>query len=383
MSRIAELIEEFCPAGVEYRRIEELLRVCATPRGIKRSAYALGSTIPIVDQGQSLISGYTDDHTLAVAQGTYIVFGDHTRAVKWVDFPFAVGADGTKVLLASEVLVPKFAYYAMSNLNMPDRGYNRHWTIVREMRIPIPPLPVQEEIVRILDTFSALEAELEAELEARKQQYEHYRDTLFTQYPRAEWRPLSSAGSFERGSALQKKHLTDSGVPCFHYGQVYTHYGVSATTTKSYVTPDFAAGKRLVNPGDVFIATTSENEEDLGKSVAWLGENPAVASSDAYIFRPNADARYVSYFLASSHFQEQKRRHITGTKVKRLSGEAIGKIEIPMPSRAEQVHIADTLDNFDLLVNDLSIGLPAELAARRKQYEYYRDRLLTFEELSA
>ncbi|MGO2081763.1 restriction endonuclease subunit S, partial [Glutamicibacter arilaitensis] len=227
-----------------------------------------------------------------------------------------------------------------------------------------------------------LEAELEAELEARNQQYAHYRDDAFEGVAkRNDWKPLSSVGQFERGSALQKKDLVDSGIPCFHYGQVYTFYGVSAEETKSFVTNDFAQGKRVLNPGDVFVATTSENEEDLGKAVAWIGKEPAVASSDAYIFRSELDARFVSYFFASSHFHSQKKRFITGTKVKRLSGDAMGKIEIPVPDLKDQIRIADLLDKFDAIVNDLSRGLPAELNARRKQYEYYRDQLLSFKEL--
>ncbi|MCB8045004.1 restriction endonuclease subunit S [Microbacterium oxydans] len=135
--------------------------------------------------------------------------------------------------------------------------------------------------------------------------------------------------------------------------------------------------------GDVFVAATSENEEDLGKAVAWLGDKPAVASNDAYIYRHSMDARYISYFFASKQFHSQKKRYITGTKVKRLSSEALEKMQVPMLTRAEQEVIAEQLDRFDALVNDLSIGLPAELAARRKQYEYYRDTLLVFEEMTS
>lgn len=112
------------------------------------------------------------------------MFGDHTRAVKWVDFEFAVGADGTKVLVASDQTLMRFAYHAMQNLDIPSRGYNRHWTVVREMHIPLPPLDEQRRIVAILDRFDALVNDLSvglpAELAARRTQYEHYRDRLLT-----------------------------------------------------------------------------------------------------------------------------------------------------------------------------------------------------------
>ncbi|MGP9604979.1 restriction endonuclease subunit S [Brachybacterium sp. AOP42-E1-35] len=180
MSRIDDLIAAVAPQGVPYRRVGDVFETVATPRGIKRSDYSLGKVIPIVDQGQSLIAGYTDDDSLKIVEGPYVVFGDHTRAVKWIDFVFAVGADGTKVLEAKSGVLPKYAYYAMANLDILDRGYNRHWTVVRDLRIALPPLEVQQEIVRVLDQFTRLEAELKAELEARRKQYEYYRERLLT-----------------------------------------------------------------------------------------------------------------------------------------------------------------------------------------------------------
>lgn len=193
---------------------------------------------------------------------------------------------------------------------------------------------------------------------------------------------LASLRTFERGSSLQKKDLRAAGTPCFHYGEVYTHYGVSAVETRSFVDPAFAVRKRVLHTGDLFVAATSENDDDLGKAVAWMGEADVVASNDAYIFRPNADASHVSHFFASTHFDRQKRPFITGTKVKRLPSSNLGKIRIPIPSLGQQRGIVEQLDAFDALVNDLSIGLPSELNARRKQYEYYRDKLLTFKELA-
>src|SRR5699024_4909768 len=113
------------------------------------------------------------------------------------------------------------------------------YTALSKITLPLPPLDLQHAIVEILGTFSALETELEAELEARKQQYNYYRDAFFANSPEPLWKPLSSLGIFERGSSFQKKHLQDEGIPCFHYGQVYTHYGVSTESTLSYLSPEF------------------------------------------------------------------------------------------------------------------------------------------------
>lgn len=383
MNGINRLIAERCRDGVihgELSKFAELVRGTS----ITKKQITEG-TVPVVAGGRTV--AYThgesnrDGETIVIAgSGAYAGFAS------WWEGPIFV-SDAFSIKPIEEFLLPKFCFHWLlskqDELHRLKRGGGVPHVYAKDvgkLRVPLPPLEVQREIVRVLDQFTALEAELEAELEARRHQYGHYRDALFADINHERWVPLSQIGRFQRGSSLQKKDLTDAGVPAFHYGQVYTHYGVSTATTKSFVSREFSLNKRCLNPGDVFIATTSENEEDLGKAVAWLGNEPAVASSDAYIYRSDTDARFISHFFASEHFQVQKKKFVTGTKVKRLSGDAIGKIRIPFPSYSEQAIIADSLDKFEALVNDLSVGLPAELAARRKQYEYYRDKLLTFEE---
>ncbi|WP_298337230.1 restriction endonuclease subunit S [Ferrimicrobium sp.] len=194
---------------------------------------------------------------------------------------------------------------------------------------------------------------------------------------------MGELGEFIRGNGIQKDNLREMGVGAIHYGQIHTHYGTAATETISFVDEELARRSRRANPGDLVIATTSEDDEAVGKAVAWIGDDKIAVSGDAFIFRHALAPKYVSYFFQTNEFQLHKKRHITGTKVRRISGESLAKIAIPVPSRQEQDRIVDILDKFDSLVNDLSVGLPAELNARRKQYEYYRDRLLTFEEAPA
>ena len=183
---------------------------------------------------------------------------------------------------------------------------------------------------------------------------------------------------FTRGSGIQKKDFVEDGKPCIHYGQVYTYYGLSATKTKSLISEELYAGRKKAEPGDLVIATTSENEEDVCKCVAWLGDEPCAVSGDAYIFSHNQNPKYVAYLFCSDQFQEQKKRYITGTKVLRVSGENMAKIELPFPPLSVQQQVVDILDRFDALTTSLADGLPAEIEARRQQYEYYRDRLLDF-----
>ena len=274
-----------------------------------------------------------------------------------------------------------------------------------EFPIPCPDNPkksleIQGEIVRILDAFTSLTAELTAELTMRKKQYNHYRNQLLT-FEEGEvnfleklldgaevaWLPLGdeTVGEFVRGSNLQKKDFTKTGVGCIHYGQLYTHYGTFADETKSFVSEAFAKKARMAQKGNLVIATTSENDEDVCKAVAWLGNEDIAVSSDACIYKHGLNAKYVSYFFQTEQFQSQKRSYITGAKVRRVNASNLAKIKIPIPcpdnpkkSLEIQGEIVRILDKFDALTNSITEGLPREIDLRQKQYEHYRDWLLNF-----
>ena len=245
---------------------------------------------------------------------------------------------------------------------------------------PKKSLKIQTEIVRILDAFTAHTAELTAELTARKKQYHYYRDKLLSfNDGEVEWKALGEVGEFIRGGGLQKKDFTETGVGCIHYGQIYTYYGLFTAKTKSYVSNEFAKKARKAKSGDLVIATTSENDEDVCKAVAWLGRNEIAVSSDACIYRHTLNSKYVSYFFQTEKFQKQKRQYITGTKVRRVNADDLAKMAIPVPSPKEQARIVAILDKFDALTHSITEGLPREIELRKKQYEYYRDMLLRFD----
>lgn len=186
-----------------------------------------------------------------------------------------------------------------------------------------------------------------------------------------ELKPLGELGKFMRGGGPQKKHLLSSGKPCIHYGQIYTRYGLFTGETLSFVSQEVFRSSRRACPGDVIIADTSENDEDLAKSVAWVGSEEVAVSNHTLIYSSSLNPKYVSYFLSSHSFQKQKRRHITGVKVRSISENGMSKIEIPVPPLEVQDEIVRILDSF----TQLEAELEAELEARRKQYEYYRDSL--------
>lgn len=399
---IDRLVAELCPEGVEYKPLGSFARL-VRGSGMPKTDFS-ESGVGAIHYGQiytkfgtataEVIAHVPEEKAkkLAVVNpGDVIVANtsenleDVCKAVAWVgDSDIVTGGHAT-VIKAPEQNAKFISYYMATGQFNKDKRRHAFGTKVidvapknlAKIEFPVPPLEIQEAIVEILDKFTNLEAELEAELEARTLQYEYYRDSLFEALdcPRV---PLGSLGTFVRGNGLQKKDLQESGNPVIHYGQVFTRYGLHEDKTLSYANDEVYDKLRKAEKGNLVIATTSENDEDVCKALAWLGETPAGISGDAYIYRHEMNPKYVSYFFTTHDFQRQKLRHITGTKVRRVSGKNLETIEIPLPSLEEQQRIVDILDRFDALTSSLSEGLPAELAARRSQYEYYRDQLLTF-----
>lgn len=253
--------------------------------------------------------------------------------------------------------------------------------------VPIPPIKVQTEIVRVLGTFTSITAELTAELNMRKKQYSYYRDKLLSfEDGRAEWLTLGEIGEFIRGKRFTKKdYVNKGGINVIHYGEIYTHYGTSSTITISQVKSNLAESLRYAETNDVIVASVGETIEDVGKAVAWLGKGKVAIHDDSYAIRHSLNPKYLSYCLQTEDFISEKAKHISRGKVKRLLIDGISKVRIPIPypndyekSLAEQMRIVTILDKFDALTNSITEGLPREIELRQKQYEYYRDLLLSF-----
>lgn len=352
---------------------------------------------------KSFVSPKTADKLKKVNKGDVVVTNtsenleDVGKAVAYLGERQAVTGGHATIFKPGKCILGKyFAYFTQTDVfSSEKRKYAKGTKVIdvsatdmAKIRIPIPcpdnpkkSLGIQAEIVRILDAFTAHTAELTAELTARKKQYSYYRDQLLSfENSEVDRLPLghSEVGEFIRGGGLQKSDFTDSGVGCIHYGQIYTHYGTYADKTKTYVSEDFFKKARKAKTGDLVIATTSENDEDLCKAVAWLGKEEVAVSSDACIYRHKLNPKFVAYFFQSEHFQKQKKRHITGTKVRRVNADDLAKLLIPIPSLEEQNRIVAILDKFDVLTSSITEGLPREIVLRQKQYEYYRDQLLSF-----
>ena len=355
---------------------------------------------PVLTAGKTFILGYTDE-----AEGIYqasknpvIIFDDFTTANKWVDFDFKVKSSAMKMITSNDEtrFSLKYVYHWLNTLpsQLIDGDHKRQWISAFSGKlVPIPcpenprkSLEIQTEIVRILDTFTALTAELTAELSTRKKQYQYYRDKLLSfEGGEAEWVPLSELGEFIRGKRFTKADYADEGISVIHYGEIYTQYGVYASHTLSRVRSEMAGSLRYAHPGDVVIAGVGETVEDVGKAVAWLGEEQVAIHDDSYAFRHTMNPKYISYVMQTNAFIDEKKKYVSLGKMKRLLFQGIGKVKIPVPcpddaqkSMAEQARIVAILDKFDTLTHSIAEGLPREIQLRQQQYEYYRDRLLSF-----
>ena len=398
MSFIRDLIRDLCPDGVEFLPLGD---VCKIFSGFAFDSSAFNTNrvgLPLIrirdvntGYSETFYSGEYDDRFL-VADGDILVGMDGDfRATRWQHGKALLNQRVCRLERFSPVIIKDYVYYQvqgiLDRIHQSIQGSTVKHLSSRDFakaKIPVPPLPVQQEIVRILDEFSQLEAELEAELETRRQQYGYYRDELLAFDGRNDVRrvPIGQLGTIFRGKRFTKKDYVDEGgVGVIHYGEIYTVFGTSANEARSRVREELRASLRYAVKGDVVLTDVGETVEDVGKAVAWLGDEDVAIHDHCYVIRSDVDAVFFSYVMQTVGFVRAKEKYIARTKVKTLLLEGLKRIQIPLPPIEEQRRIAEQLRLFDDLVNDLNIGLPAELAARRKQYEYYRDKLLTFKEL--
>lgn len=386
MNVIEKLINKFCPDGVEYKELGEIAEI-GTGSSNRIDADEKGE-YPFFVRSKEIyaIEKYEFDEEAIIIPGE----GGIGEIFHYINGKYGLHQRAYRIHFISNKIFVKYAYYYMM-VNFKkfifQKAVNATVSSIRKPMIekfsmPIPPLEIQEEIVKILDNFTQLEAELEAELEARKLQYEYYRNKLLSfECINVEWKTLGEVCEIVRGNGLQKSDFVESGVGCIHYGQVYTYYGTFTTKTKSFVTKKLASKLQKVVYGNLIITNTSENIEDVCKAVAWLGKDEIVTGGHATILKHNQNPKYLAYYTQSIKFFSEKRKYAKGTKVIEVTAKDLAKISIPLPSLEEQERIVKILDKFDALVNDISVGLPAEIEARRKQYEYYRGKLLSFKEI--
>ena len=412
---INELITTYCPNGVKYVTLGEIATEIYRGSGIKKDQIT-DAGISCVRYGEIYTSygiwfdkcvSHTDESI--VESKKYFEYGDLLFAITGENIEDIakctayVGNErclaGGDILILKHKQNPKYLSYALSTTssnNQKKKGKVKskvvHASIesIKNICIPLPPLEVQDHIVLMLDSFTAITAELTAELILRKKQYEFYRDKLLsfdrlTPDERAGviLMPISEFCSISRGKGLKKKDFTSEGIGCIHYGQIYTTYNTFTTETISFVSKECAASSKTVHPGDLIVAITSENEEDVCKAISWEGTTDIVTGGHTAILSHKQNPRFISYLFQTANFFKQKKKLVHGTKVIEISPSDLGKIIVPIPPIETQDRIVHILDKMESLCFNLSNGIPAEIEARKIQYKYYRDKLLSFDKVSS
>lgn len=391
MSRLEELIEKYCPNGVEYKTIVECTLKTTNIKWKQETRSLQYIDLTSVDRDTHRITETTvvnkenaPSRAQQIVQTGDIIFGGTRPMLKRYclipeEYDGQVCSTGFCVLRPdNNIILTNWLYHHISSsafyshVEMYQKGASYPAISDAEVKmfsIPVPPLPVQEEIVRILDNFT----QLTAELQARKKQYEYYRDLLLTfsdsssqsvnveradRQHAVEWFELKKVANLFRGEYITKKDTTPGSIPVVLGGQEpayyiddYNHVGKIVTVARSGASAGF---------------------------VSYWDEPIFVTDGFGFEAKEIIDIRFLFYIL--KNMQPQLNGMKRGAGVPHISGEALLNILIPVPSLAEQARIVSILDRFDALCNDITAGLPAEIEARQKQYEYYRDKLLTFQE---
>ena len=368
MSKLEELIKELCPNGVEFKALEDVIDYEQPSKYIvKNTDYSDRFPTPVLTAGQTFILGYTNEEDgiyEANKEKPVIIFDDFTTANKWVDFRFKIKSSAMKILTSKDnnKYDIRYLYHVIQTIRYVPVDHSRQWIgTYSKFTIPVPHPDVQCEIVRILDNFT----ELTAELTARKKQYEYYRDQLLT---------------------------FDESVPSVKLGNicdVITGGEVPGECVKGNIPSDDYTYPIWGNGKNIYGYTKSYKVGVDAVCISSIGANTGMVYFHKANFTPivrlkvlipknnTINTRYLFHAVSTIKFEAKK------SSVPNMSAGDIKKLSISLPSSKEQERIVSILDRFDALCNDISVGLPAEIEARKKQYEYYRDKLLTFKNIDS
>ncbi|RVZ26805.1 restriction endonuclease subunit S [Helicobacter pylori] len=398
MHKIERLLQTLAPKGVEFRKLGEVLeydqpnQYCVTSKEFDKSY-----PTPVLTAGKTFILGYTnekDNIYQASKSSPVIIFDDFTTATQWVDFPFKVKSSAMKILLPKNPIINiRFIFFYMQTIPYNIGGeHARHWiSRYSQLEVPIPPLEIQQEIVKILDAFTELNTELNTELKARKKQYEYYQNMLldFNGINQNHKDAKMSAKPYPKRLKTLLQTLAPKGVEFRKLGEVCEIIRGKRVTKKEILDK----GKYPVVSGGIgFMGYLNEyNREENTITIAQYGtagfvnwQNQKFWANDVcFSLIPNETLinRYLYYVLTNMQnylYSISNRSAIPYS----ISSNNIMQITIPIPPLEIQQEIVKILDQFSALTTDLLAGIPAEIKARKKQYEYYREKLLTFKPLT-
>lgn len=383
MNRIDELIREYCPDGVEIRYLEDCCNLLDKKRKPITKASREAGEYPYY--GANGIQDYVANY---IFDGTYVLVGEDGSVITKEGTPVVTWAKGkiwvnnhAHIIEEKEGVMLRYLYHYLQTIDVTSLIHGNIPKLTggdfKALKIAVPPLEVQREIVRVLDSFTLLTAELTAELTARKKQYNFYRDTLIQKEHKSEKVKLNTICEIYDGTHQTPKY-TNSGIPFVSVENIDDLYG-----TQKFISPE-AYAKYKIKPriGDVFMTRITAGV--IGKCTVVDRDDDLAYYVSLALLRPNAnilDSKYLKYYLESGWGRKELSKWIlwdaTPTKINK---DDIGRVLISVPPLDTQKRLVQVIEHFDAICTDLNIGLPAEIEARQKQYEYYRDLLLTFAE---
>ena len=384
MSKINDLIKKLCPNGVEYKTLD---KVCNINKGkqLNKDGLLSDGVYPVINGGITP-SGYWNDYNydenlITISQG-----GASAGYIAYQLTKFWAGAHCYVVEDCKDNIVYKYLYHFLKSkqaaLQSSQVGAGIPSVSLKEiygLKIPLPPVEVQKEIVLILDKFGEREAELEAELEARKSQYEFWHGKVFDNID-AKFVKLSDLCKIGDGLHGTPRYLDDGDYYFINGNNLMNGKIIFDEKTKKVSKTEFENQNIKLDKNTLLmsingtIGKVSYYDDEkimLGKSVAYFSILDEKVLSKKYLFYLLQAPRSVRYYNDS----------LTGSTILNLGLKALREFEIPLPPIEEQNKISNILEHFDKLINDITVGIPAEIELRRKQYEYYRNKLLTFEEI--
>ena len=386
MNRLEELIEKLCPDGVEYKKLGFL---CEITKGIQFNKADMNDegTYPVINGGINP-SGYIeqynqDENTITISQG-----GASAGFVNWLTVKFWAGAH-CYIVKPSDTILNRYTYHFIKSqeYKLQECQYGAGIpalakSTVEALKIPVPPLEVQSEIVRILDNFT--------ELTARKKQYEYYRDSLFIFNENVEQKKLSELCSlitkqtgFDYSATIKPSLINEKQKNSYSFIQNKNFSGTYIDLNTDFYIPISVAQRfpKITLDCPSILISLSGKVGNVGfydfEEKAFIGGAVGICK-----LKNNINGKYILYYLESKVGQKFLLGSVKAGSHLNITVESIRNAPIPLPTIETQNTIVNILDNFSKLCNDISEGLPAEIEARQKQYEYYRDKLLSFKSLS-
>lgn len=413
MSRLDELITELCPDGVEYKKLGEIGDFFGGLTGKNKNDFMDGNAryITYMNIFSSPSVNFKDIQSVKISPDEKqnkvllgdILFTGSSESLEECGISSVVTECHDNIFLNSfcfgfrlknkNILIPHFSKHLFRDIKVRNQiiktanGVTRFNVSKKKMenvKIPVPPLPVQEEIVRILDKFTELTAELSAELTKRKQQYQYYIDALFNFSSNVEWKKIGDITRVFSASRVHKNEWTQSGVPFYRSSDIISFFnGVENPRGRAFISYELFE-KLSVKSGKI-------NKEDILITGGGTIGIPYIVPSDDPIYVKDADliciqknskikSKFLYYFFLTSKFRSYLENITHNATIAHYTISQIEKTPVPVPSLEVQEHIVYLVSCLDALCNDRTSGLPAEIEARKKQYEYYRDKLLTFKE---